>query len=152
MLRGRGRIRGTAKPGHWANFGPRRPRKTVAFLVDAGKAVEPFVPPGDPAAFESALRERGVEVTDSGTAPVHAAQWRQGGWCGGRGPRRRPYLDGERMRAQARSVWVRLRFAQPRPGRAADHEPVGGSWQDLAVLSHLVMPRVVAGDTPSAKR
>lgn len=75
-----------------------------------------------------------------------------GGWRGGRGPRRRPCLDGERMRAKARPVWVRLRFAQPRPGRAADHEPVDGPWQDLAVLSHLVMPRVVAGDTPSAKR
>lgn len=68
--RGRGRIWGTANPGYWANFDPRRSRKTVAFLVDAGKAVKPFVTPDDPAAFESALRERGVEVTDSGTAPV----------------------------------------------------------------------------------
>ena len=69
-LRGRGRIWGTANPGYWANFDPSRPRKTVAFLVDAGKAVKPFVTPDDPAAFESALRERGVEVTDSGSAPV----------------------------------------------------------------------------------
>ncbi len=69
-FRGRGRIWGTANPGYWANFDPGRPRKTVAFLVDAGKAVKPFVTPDDPAAFESALRERGVEVTDSGTAPV----------------------------------------------------------------------------------
>jgi hypothetical protein len=69
-FRGRGRIWGTAKPGYWANFDPRRSRKTVAFLVDAGKAVKPFVTPDDPAAFASALRERGVEVTDSGAAPV----------------------------------------------------------------------------------
>lgn len=69
-FRGRGRIWGTANPGYWANFDPRRPRKTVAFLIDAGKAVKPFVTPDDPAAFESALRERGVEITDSGTAPV----------------------------------------------------------------------------------
>lgn len=68
--RGRGRIWGTANPGYWANFDPRRPRKTVAFLVDAGKAVKPFVTPDVPESFESALRERGVEVTDSGTAPV----------------------------------------------------------------------------------
>ena len=44
--------------------------QTAAFLVDAGKAVKPFVTPDDPAAFESALRERGVEVADRGTAPV----------------------------------------------------------------------------------
>ena len=69
-FRGRGRIWGTANPGYWANFDPGRPRKTVAFLVDAGKAVKPFVTPDDPAAFESALRERGVEITDSGSAPV----------------------------------------------------------------------------------
>jgi hypothetical protein len=69
-VRGRGRIWGTANPGYWANFDPRRPRKTIAFLVDAGKTVKPFVTPDDPAAFESALRERGVEITDSGTAPV----------------------------------------------------------------------------------
>ena len=70
-FRGRGRIWGTANPGYWATFDPRRPRKTVAFLVDAGKAVKPFVTPEDRAAFETALRERGVEVTDCGTsAPV----------------------------------------------------------------------------------
>ena len=69
-LRGRGRIWGTANPGYWANFDPGRPRKTVAYLVDAGKAVKPFVTPDDPAAFESALRERGVEIADSGSAPV----------------------------------------------------------------------------------
>ena len=69
-FRGRSRIWGTANPGYWANFDPRRPRKTVAFLVDAGKAVKPFVTPDDPAAFESALHERGVEVTDSGSSPV----------------------------------------------------------------------------------
>lgn len=69
-FRGLGRIWETANPGYWANFDPRRPRKTVAFLVDAGKAVKQCVTPEDPAAFETALRERGVEVTDSGTAPV----------------------------------------------------------------------------------
>ena len=115
MFRGRGRIRGTAKPGHWANFGPRRPRKTVAFLVDAGKAVEPFVPPGDPAAFESVLRERGVEVTDSGTAPVHAAQWRQGGWWSWAST---PALPGRR--ADAGSGALRLGAPSFRPTQARE--------------------------------
>ncbi len=69
-FRDKGRIWGTANPGYWANFDPRRPRKTVTFLVDAGKAVKPFVTPDVPEAFESALRERGVEVTDSGAAPA----------------------------------------------------------------------------------
>ncbi|MDA8290943.1 MAG: hypothetical protein M0Z33_04580 [Actinomycetota bacterium] len=69
-FRGRARIWGTANPGYWANFDPARPRKTVAFLVDAGKAVKPFVTPDDPAAFEAALRDSGVDVTGSGTAPL----------------------------------------------------------------------------------
>jgi len=69
-LRGRGRIWGTANPGYWANFDPQRPRKSVAFLVDVGKAVKPFVTPDDPAAFEAALRDRGIEVTPAGTGPL----------------------------------------------------------------------------------
>ena len=47
-LRGRGRFWGTANPGYWANFDPKRQRKTVAFLVDAGKSVKPFIPPTIP--------------------------------------------------------------------------------------------------------
>ncbi|MDA8379918.1 MAG: hypothetical protein M0020_03675 [Actinomycetota bacterium] len=69
-LCGYSRRAATANPGYWANFDPRRPRKTVAFLVDARKAVKPFVTPDDPAAFESAPRGRGVEVTDGRSAPV----------------------------------------------------------------------------------
>lgn len=69
-LRGKGRIWGTANPGYWANFDAGRSRKSVAFLVDAGRAIKPFVTPDDPDAFESALREGGVEVTDGGTAPL----------------------------------------------------------------------------------
>jgi hypothetical protein len=68
--RGTGRIWGTANPGYWANFDPKRSRKTVAYLVDAGKAVKPFITPDDPTAFEAALRERGVEITDGGSAPL----------------------------------------------------------------------------------
>ena len=69
-FRGRGRLWGTANPGYWANFDPGRPHKTVAFLVDVGKAVKPFVTPDDPEAFASALREYGIEVTESGSAPL----------------------------------------------------------------------------------
>ncbi len=65
-LRGKGRIWGTANPRYWANFDARRPGKSTAFLVDAGKAVRPFVTPDDPDAFAAALRERGVTVTDEG--------------------------------------------------------------------------------------
>ena len=68
--RGRGRIWGTANPGYWANFDARRLRKSVAFLVDSGHAVKPFVTPDDPDAFEAALRERGVDVARDGSAPV----------------------------------------------------------------------------------
>jgi hypothetical protein len=41
----------------------------LPFLVDIGKAVQPFVTPDDPGAFESALRDHGVEVSDGGFAP-----------------------------------------------------------------------------------
>ena len=69
-LRGKGRIWGTTSPGHWANFDLHRSRKSVAFVVDVGKAVKPFVTPDDANAFESALRDHGVEVTDGGSAPL----------------------------------------------------------------------------------
>lgn len=68
--RGRGRIWGTANPGYWANLDVRRPRKAVAFLVDVGRKVKPFVTPDDPDAFEAALRHEGVEVVaGNGQAP-----------------------------------------------------------------------------------
>jgi hypothetical protein len=68
-LRGKGRIWGTANPGYWANLDPGRIHKSVAFLVDAGKSVKPFLTPDDPAAFEAALRDHGVAVTASDATP-----------------------------------------------------------------------------------
>jgi len=53
---GRGRIWGTAHPGRWANFDPRRPSKTVGFDLNLGGSVEPLVTPDDPETFERALR------------------------------------------------------------------------------------------------
>jgi hypothetical protein len=55
---GRARIWGTANPGYWANFDPKRPKKKVALILDLGKRVKPFITPGDPEAAESVIRER----------------------------------------------------------------------------------------------
>jgi hypothetical protein len=70
QLRGRGRIWGTSNPRYWANFDPRRPAKMVAFVVDAGKAVKPFVTPDDPDRFEQAMRHHGIRVLDRKKAPL----------------------------------------------------------------------------------
>ncbi len=63
-LRGKGRIWGTSNPRYWANLDTRRPSKELAFIVDAGKAVKPFVTPDDPEAFAAALVAAGVEITE----------------------------------------------------------------------------------------
>lgn len=68
--RGRGRIWGTANPGYWANWDPKRTGKTFAFLVDVGKAVKPFVTPDDPDAFEAALREHDITVVSGDRGPI----------------------------------------------------------------------------------
>src|SRR4051794_18690162 len=54
-LTGRARIWGTANPGYWAHLDLQRPRKRVAFILDLGRAVRPFLTPDDPRAFEAAL-------------------------------------------------------------------------------------------------
>lgn len=71
-FRGKGRIWGTANPGYWANFDPRRSSKSVGFIVDLGKSVKPFITPDDPDAVERVIRERaGLGPADSGgSAPV----------------------------------------------------------------------------------
>jgi hypothetical protein len=56
--RGRARIWGTANPRYWANFDPARPKKSVGFVLELGKAVRPLITPDDPDAFEAALRSR----------------------------------------------------------------------------------------------
>lgn len=55
-LRGRARIWGTANLRYWASFDPRRPTKQVAFVLDLGRAVRPFLTPNDPDTFEAAVR------------------------------------------------------------------------------------------------
>jgi hypothetical protein len=56
--RGRGRVWGTANPGYWANFDPKRPHKRTALTLDVGRRVRPFLSPDDPDAFEAVVRER----------------------------------------------------------------------------------------------
>ena len=51
------RIWGTGNPRYWASLDPRRPKKKVALVLDLGAAVQPFVTPDDPDAFEASIRE-----------------------------------------------------------------------------------------------
>jgi hypothetical protein len=55
LFTGRGRIWGTGNLRYWANFDPKRPSKRVGFVLNTGRAVQPFVTPDDSDAFESAL-------------------------------------------------------------------------------------------------
>jgi hypothetical protein len=55
-LRGRGRIWGTGNFKYWASLDPKRPSKSVAFTLDLGRSVSPFLTPDDPDAFERAVR------------------------------------------------------------------------------------------------
>jgi hypothetical protein len=56
-LTGRWRIWGTSNPRYWASLDPRRPTKKVALVLDVGAAVQPFVTPEDPDAFEASILE-----------------------------------------------------------------------------------------------
>jgi hypothetical protein len=70
--RGKWRIWGTGTFRYWANLDSDRPKKLVAFVVDDGKKVKPFVTPDDPDAFETSLREHanlGPSPGSMGPAP-----------------------------------------------------------------------------------
>jgi len=72
-LRGQWRIWGTGTFKYWANLDTKRPKKKVAFIVDDGKSVKPFVTPDDPDRFENALRENahlGPSDGSAGPAPL----------------------------------------------------------------------------------
>jgi hypothetical protein len=56
-LSGRWRIWGTSNLRYWASLDPRRPSKEVALVLDLGAAVQPFVTPDDPDAFEATIRQ-----------------------------------------------------------------------------------------------
>lgn len=63
---GKMRIWGTGNPRYWANLDPKRPRKQVAFLLDVGRHVKPFVTPDDPEGFSAALLAHlpGLEIEE----------------------------------------------------------------------------------------
>lgn len=56
-LHGNARIWGTGNFKYWASLDPQRPSKSVAFILDVGRAVSPFLTPEDPVAFERAVRD-----------------------------------------------------------------------------------------------
>jgi hypothetical protein len=71
-LRGQWRIWGTGTFKYWANLDTARPMKQIAFIVDNGESVKPFVTPDDPDTFEAAIRERvhlGPSNGSEGPAP-----------------------------------------------------------------------------------
>jgi hypothetical protein len=69
-LRGKLRIWGTGNFKIWANLDTKRPHKKVAFIIDNGKSVKPFVTPDDPDAFEAVVRERaGLGPSTGESAP-----------------------------------------------------------------------------------
>jgi hypothetical protein len=70
-LKGKLRIWGTGNFSIWANLDMKRPQKQVAFIIDNGKKVKPFVTPDDPDAFETVVRERAGlgPSTGASTAP-----------------------------------------------------------------------------------
>jgi len=67
-LKGKGRIWGTGNFKVWANLDVRRPRKSIGFIIDVGKSVQPFITPEDPDAFEAVLRERSGLGPSTGTS------------------------------------------------------------------------------------
>jgi hypothetical protein len=69
-LRGKLRIWGTGNFKIWANLDTKRPHKKVAFIIDNGRSVKPFVTPDDPDSFEAVVRERaGLGPSTGESAP-----------------------------------------------------------------------------------
>lgn len=71
-LTGRGRIWGTANLRYWAGLDPQRPAKSVAFLVDRGGFVRPYLTPDDPDAFEACLREHAPAAVATELEPAQS--------------------------------------------------------------------------------
>jgi hypothetical protein len=71
LLRGKGRIWGSATIRYWASLDPGRPAKDTGFVLDLGGFVRPFVTPDEPEAFEQVLSQRtGLTIPDTGLAPI----------------------------------------------------------------------------------
>jgi hypothetical protein len=69
-LRGQWRIWGTANLKYWASFDPKRPSKHVAFTLDLGHRVQPFVTPEDPDSFERVLKARSTATWEEDRSPL----------------------------------------------------------------------------------
>ncbi len=54
------RIWGTSSPRYWAHLDLGRPRKSLAFVLDTGARVRPFITPDRPAALRTVLEQQGV--------------------------------------------------------------------------------------------
>ncbi len=67
--RGKGRIWGTVDPGYWASLDPKRATKKVAFVLDIGRRVRPYLTPDFPDAFEEAVRSHAPGLPPSSTGP-----------------------------------------------------------------------------------
>lgn len=70
LLRGRGRVWGTANPRYWASLDPGRPRKRNGLVLDLGQPVRPLITPDDVPAVEQIIKERAglavIPVADTG--------------------------------------------------------------------------------------
>jgi hypothetical protein len=60
----RWRLWGTTIPGYWFNLDPGRRRKSIGFVIDAGRPVKPIITPDDPDRLLAALRSHDVTVPD----------------------------------------------------------------------------------------
>ncbi len=58
----RWRLWGTTIPGYWFNLDPGRRRKSVGFVIDAGRRVKPIITPDDPDRLLAAFRSHHVTV------------------------------------------------------------------------------------------
>lgn len=55
---GKGRLWGSAGPGHWLPLDATRPRKSTLIVLDVGARVQPSFSPDDPERVVRLLRER----------------------------------------------------------------------------------------------
>jgi hypothetical protein len=71
-FRGQARIWGTANPHYWASLDPKRPKKSVALILELGRYVRPFITPDDPDAVEAIIRDKaklGSDTEGTGDSP-----------------------------------------------------------------------------------
>ena len=65
----RWRLWGTTIPGYWFNLDAGRRRKSIGFVIDAGRAVKPIITPDDPDQLLAALRSTRSRSRDREWSP-----------------------------------------------------------------------------------